>query len=197
MNQQIILASGSKQRKLIMDALGVPYVVIPADIDEKAIRDEDLKIRAEKIARSKAEVIAKENQGIIIAADTFIVCDGKVLEKPENLNEAREMLENEENNKVTVYTGFCYIDKANKIDFSKTSINYLYFRKISKTEINNFVENNPILQWSGAFCSLYTYQSTFIKRFVGSMTGVNGLPTEFLIECLKKSGVEIRGTKFL
>ena len=55
MNQKIILASGSKQRKLIMDALGIEYVVIPADIDEKAIRDEDLKSRAEKIARAKAE----------------------------------------------------------------------------------------------------------------------------------------------
>lgn len=65
-----------------MDSLGVSYVVIPADINEKAIRDENLKIRAEKIARAKAEKVANENEGVIIAADTFVSCDGKVLEKP-------------------------------------------------------------------------------------------------------------------
>jgi septum formation protein len=195
MTPKIILASGSKQRKLIMDSLGIPYIIIPADIDEKLIRDEDLKIRAEKIARAKAEIVVKENTGIVIAADTFIFCNGKVLEKPENFDKAKEMLKFEVKNKmITVYSGFSYIDKNNEIDFSTTSISNLYFRDISDKEINNFVENNPVLQWSAAFCPLYIYQATFIKRIEGSITSVYGLPTDLLIEYLKKSGVEIKGT---
>jgi len=197
MEQQIILASQSKQRKLIMDALGVPYKIITADIDEKLIRDEDLKIRAEKIARAKAEAVAKKNEGIIIAADTFAVCDAKILEKLNDLEEAKEMLKLESNNKITVYTGFCYIDKNNKIDFSDTSVSNLILRRMSDNEINNFVENNPVLQWSAAFSPLYLYQTTFIKYFKGSITGVYGLPTELLIDCLEKSGVEIKGNKNL
>lgn len=195
MKQKIILASGSKQRKLIMDSLGVDYVVIPADIDEKAIRDENLKLRAEKIARAKAEEVLKGNEGIIIAADTFVVCEGKMLEKPNSLEEAKEMLQIQIKNKIEVYTGFCYIDKTNGIDFSDTSITSLYFREISEDELNNFVENNPVLQWAGGFCSLYPYQSTFIKRFEGSLTGVNGLPADLLIDCLNKSGVKIKGSR--
>ena len=177
-----------------MDSLGLSYVVIPADVNEKGIRDEDLKIRAEKIARLKAETISKNNQGIIIAADTFAFCDGRVLEKPEDLEEAKEMLRLEAKNKVTVYTGFCYIDKINKVDFSATSVSSFYLREITDDEINNFVENNPVLQWSAAFCPLYLYQTGFLKYFEGSMTGVSGLPVDLLTECLKKSGVEIKGT---
>ena len=63
MKQQIILASGSKQRKIMMDALGISYIVIPADIDEKVIRDENLMLRAEKIARAKAEEVAINIKG--------------------------------------------------------------------------------------------------------------------------------------
>jgi len=195
MKQQIILASQSKQRKLIMDALGISYEIIVTDVDEKAIRDTDLKIRAEKIARTKAETVVKKNEGIVIAADTFAICDGKILEKPDDLEEAKEMLKLESNNKIAVYTGFCYIDKNNKIDFSDTSVSSLILRKMNDNEINNFVENNPVLQWSAAFSPLYLYQTTFVKYFEGSITGVYGLPTEFLIDCLEKSGIEIRGNK--
>ncbi len=196
MPQKIILASGSRQRRLIMDSLGIGYEIIPADIDEKVIRDEDLVLRAEKIARGKAEEVAKNNQGIIIASDTFAWCNGKVLEKPKDLDEAKEMLRLERNNEIMVYSGFCYLDRENDIDFSKTSISKLLTRNISDEEIENFVNNAPVLQWSAAFSPMYLYQTTFVKYFEGSITGLFGLPTEFLTECLEKSGIEIKGSEW-
>ena len=176
-----------------MDSLGIDYEIIPADIDEKIIRDEDLVLRAEKIARVKAEEVAKNNKGIIIAADTFVSCDGVVLEKPRDLREAEEMLRLERNKEIIFYTGFCYLDKENKINFSKTSVSKSVMRDLSDKEIENFVKNTPVLQWSAAFSPIYLYQTTFLKHFEGSITGIFGLPTEFLMECLKKSGVEIKG----
>lgn len=194
MKQQIILASGSRQRKLIMDSLGIEYKIIPADIDEKVIRDDSLILRAEKIARAKAEEVAKHNKGIIIAVDTFASCNGEVLEKPKDLKDAEEMLKLERNNEVVFYSGFCYLDKKNKIDYSKTSVSKLIIRDLSDDEINNFVKNNPVLQWSAAFSPMYLYQTTFVKYFEGSITGTFGLPTEFLMECLKKSGIKVKGS---
>ena len=179
-----------------MDALGLKYEIIPADIDEKAIRDEDLEKRAENIARAKALEVAKNNQGIIIAADTFAYCNGMVLEKPKDLEEAKEMLKFQSDNEVTVYSGFCYLDKENNIDFSKTSVSKLILRKMNDSEIEYFVNNNPVLQWSAAFSPTYLYQSTFIKHFNGSMTGVYGLPVEFLAPCLEKSGINIKGSSW-
>lgn len=193
MNQQIILASGSKQRKIMMDALGVPYIVIPADIDEKAIRDENLELRAEKIARAKAEKVASDNDGIIISADTFSACDGKVLEKPKSLDEAREILKLQANKECILYTGFCYIDKANQIDYSKTAITKYVLRKLPEDEINKFVENNPVIEWAAAFSPAYPYQLGFIKHIEGSLTGsTHGLPVELLIPCFEKSGITIK-----
>jgi septum formation protein len=191
MRQQIILASGSKPRKIMMDALGFSCEVIPADINEKAIRDENLELRAEKIARAKAEKVAKEHEGIIISADTFGACGGRILEKPQSLDEARSMLKLQANKICTAYTGFCYIDKANNIDYSKTAVTKYRIRKLSDSEINNFVENNPVLEWSAAFSPAYTYQLGFIEKAEGSLTGLtHGLPIELLIPCLEKSGVK-------
>jgi len=193
MDQQIILASGLKARKIMMDTLGIPYIIIPANIDEKIIRDSNLRLRAEKIARAKAENVLLNHNGIIIAADTFAVLDGKVLEKPQSLAEARDMLKMQSNNTGIMYTGFCYIDKTNNISFSATTMTNYTFRNLSDDEINNFVANNPVMEWAGAFSSSYTYQLGFICKLEGSLTGLtHGLPVELLIPCFLKSGVKIK-----
>ncbi|MCX6705589.1 MAG: Maf family protein [Candidatus Woesebacteria bacterium] len=192
MKTKIILASGSKQRKMMMDALGISFVVIPADINEKEIRDENLELRAEKIARAKAEEVAKKHHGIIISADTFSTCNGKILEKPKSLDEARDMLKLQANKTCILYTGFCYLDKTNRIDYSATAITKYVLRRLSDSEIDNFVKNNPVTDWSAAFSPAYPYQMGFIKKIEGSLTGLtHGLPVELLIPCLEKSGVKV------
>lgn len=176
----------------MMDALGISYIVIPADIDEKVIRDENLMLRAEKIARAKAEEVANKHKGIIISADTFSTCDGKVLEKPQSTDEAINMLKLQTNKTCTLYTGFCYIDKTNKINYSATTITKYALRKLSNSEINKFVENNPVTEWAAAFSPAYTYQLGFIENIEGSLTGcTHGLPVELLIPCFEKSGVKV------
>lgn len=195
MEKRIILASGSKQRKLIMDSLGLEYEIIPADIDEKSIRDEDLFVRARKIAKAKAEKVLKLGvKGIVVAADTFAESEGRILEKPENLLEAKKMLQAERNHKIIVYTGFYYCDTENDFKFSKTSVSKLWMRNLSDREIDYFIRNNPVTSWSAAFSPMYLYQTSFIKKVIGSMTSVFGFPTEFLIDCLEKSGIEIKGS---
>lgn len=176
----------------MMDTLGIPYIVISADINEKDIRDKNLEVRAEKIARAKAENVAEDQDGIIISADTFSACEGKVLEKPQSLDEAREMLKLQAEKTCTLYTGFCYLDKINKIDYSAVAITKYELRKLSDDEINRFVQNNPVMEWAAAFSPAYTYQLGFIKKIEGSLTGsTHGLPVELLIPCLKKSGIKI------
>lgn len=136
--------------------------------------------------------MAEDQDGIIISADTFSACDGKVLEKPQSLDEAKEMLRLQADKECILYTGFCYIDKANKIDYSATAITKYVLRKLSDEEINKFVSNNPVTEWAEAFSPAYTYQLGFIKKIEGSLTGsTHGLPVELLIPCFEKSGVKI------
>jgi len=189
---KIILASCSQARKNIITSLNFPYIVMPADINEKSIQDIDPAKRAEKIAIVKAEKIAQTENAIIIAADTFCVHeDGTVLEKPKSLQEAKEMLRLQSNSVDFVYSGFCYIDKINNFQFSGTAITKIYLRKFSEEEINNYVDNMPVLTWSGAFYPGIPYGASLIKKVEGSLSSfLYGLPTELLIPQLEKSGIK-------
>lgn len=189
---RVILASNSQSRKMLMDSLGIVYESIPADIDEKAIRDSDLKVQAEKIARGKAEFVAQKCEGIVIAADTFGSINGKILEKPKNLEEAKEMLRLQSGKEGVMYTGFCYIDKKNNINFSDTAVIKYTFRDLFEEEIAYFVENNPVTQWSAAFSPNDPYQTGFISKIEGSLTAlIYGIPVELLIPLLGKSRVKL------
>ena len=177
-----------------MDSLRVDYEIRVADIDERSVRDTDLIVRVKKIAKLKAEKILEGKvNGIVIAADTFVECNGKVLEKPVDLVDAKNMLKMESGNKMTVYTGFYYTDTNKKFKVLKTSVSKVWFRKIFDDEIDSFVKNNPVTSWAGSFSLMYLYQTSFVKKISGSMTAVYGLPTEFLVNCLEKSGIGIKG----
>lgn len=189
--QKIILASQSKPRRELFSSLGISFVTIPADIDEKAIRDEDLKIRAEKIARTKGEKIEALHKGIVVSADTFSYSNGKVFEKPKDIEEAKETLSFLSDQKAINYTGFCYIDRANDIDFSTTVITSYSLRTLYKSEIEEYVQKFPVLEWAAGFALISPYILSFIKYVEGSYTALSyGLPTELLIPLLVKSGFE-------
>ncbi len=192
--QKVILATRSAQRKNLMSGLSIPFEIQSADIDEKAIRDPDLKVRVTKIARAKAEAVAAKRQGIIIAADTFAVCNGKVLEKPRDLDEAREMLKEQQGKEVFMYTGLCYLDPENNIDFSEVSITKLKLRQLEDYEIQAYVENAPVTTWAGAFAISYAYGTSLVEYIEGSLSGTGGLPMELLIPLLKKSGLKPQAT---
>lgn len=192
MKQKIILASASKQRKVLMDALNIEYEIIPADINERMIRDSDYSIRAEKIARKKAEKVAKLHDGIIISGDSFAICDSREFEKPKSLEEAKEMLLAESGASGIVYAGICYLDKKNNINVSKTVSIDFTFRSLTEEEINIYIQKFPVLTWSGAISPAYIYGMTMIEKINGSLTGfAHGFPIEEIIKLLKQSGISV------
>lgn len=192
--RRVILASSSKNRKTVMDSLNISYEIIPADIDEKAIRDKDFAKRAEKIARAKAEkVLVGNSDAIIIAGDSFGVINKKEFEKPASIEEAEEMLIQESGKGGRFYSGFCYIDLTNNINFSTTFVIDFALREISNKEAQEFVKKYPVTTWSGAFFPGLPYPASFIEEVHGSYNAFTyGIPTELLIQYLKKSGIEVR-----
>lgn len=190
--RDIILASQSKPRKELFSSLGIPFKTIPADINEKAIRDTNLKLRARKIAKAKSQVLLKKYpDSIIIAADTFSEIDGEALEKPNDLKEAVEMLKKVSGKSAKNYTGFCYIDRKNNISVSATIVTKYSFRELYDKEVKSYVKRFPVLTWAAAFGLVHPYIITFVSRVNGSYTGLAyGLPMEKLIPLLKQSGFE-------
>lgn len=190
---RIILASSSKQRKNLLEALDLNFETIAPEVDEKSVRDSNLSIRAEKIARLKAETVAAKEAGIVIAADTFVEQDGEVMEKPEGTDESKAMLRKLSSHEAVIYTGFCYIDKQKNIDFSACTTNEVIFRGLSEAEIESYVEKFPVTMWSGSFSPAYPYGLTLFEAITGSPSAFShGLPMNLLIPLLEESGVEIK-----
>jgi septum formation protein len=191
MSRTVILASKSPQRKNIMQAAGVEFKVVPADIDEQAVVGVDPVKRAGMIAQKKAEAVQeKYPEAIIVAADTYIVLDGQVLEKPKDLEEAREMLAKQSGQVLTELTGFCYLDLKENIQITKTAAVEVKFRQLSEAEIDHYITTQPVMTWSAAFCPAYDSGASLIKSINGSFTGfTHGLPLEELIPLLQQSKV--------
>ena len=189
--QKIILASGSKQRKALMDALKIPFKVIPSDINEKAITALTEKDRARMIALAKAQKVSKEYpDAIVIAGDTFTFSNGKAYEKPRDLEEAKKMLREQSGKQGICYSGCAYLDPKNQIEFSTTAESTFMFREISEAEIEKYVANNPVLTWSAGFCPAYPEGINMIRAIAGSLSSFShGLPMEVVIPLLEKSGV--------
>lgn len=191
MSRTVILASKSPQRKNIMQAARVEFKVVPADIDEQAVVEVDPVRRAGMIAQKKAEAVQeKYPKAIIVAADTYIVLDGQVLEKPKDLEEAREMLAKQSGQALTELTGFCYLDPKENIQITKTAAVEVKFRQLSEEEIDRYINTQPVMTWSAAFCPAYDSGASLIKSINGSFTGfTHGLPLEELIPLLQQSKV--------
>lgn len=191
--RQIILASGSRQRRLLFETLGIPFIVVPADIDEKAVPYSDLKSRSENIARAKAELVAKKYpDAIVIAADTYCVQGDEALEKPRDLQEAKQMVKSLSGNLAIAYSGFCYLDLSSQINHSGVSETKAWFRPLSQKFIDHYVEHNPVLSWSAAFSPAYHEGMSLVDKIEGSFTSfTHGLPLEELVPLLAKSGIEV------
>lgn len=188
--KQVILATQSTQRQELFKSLGIKFEIKPADLDELAIDDIDHAKRAAKVALAKASKISGEYpSAIVVAADTFIVFENQRLEKPLDVDEARQMLQQISGQTVEVHTGWAYLDPALSLEVSETSTDRLSFRSLSEAEIETYITSYPVTRWAGAFTLSHMPGISMISSLQGSLTSVLGIPIEALIPHLKTSGV--------
>ena len=89
---QLILASGSPRRRELLGLFGIPFVVRAADIDETMDPEKPPFDEVARVSRLKALAVPREEDDLVVAADTIVVCGGKVLGKPHSREEAVAML---------------------------------------------------------------------------------------------------------
>ncbi len=185
---RIILASQSEIRRKALDILGLSYECIPANINEKAIRDPDPIKMALKISEAKAYEVASKEQGIIIAGDAFVVFNGEILEKPSSLNEAYEMLNKLSGNKYTFVTGLAVFDsKTNKMRSSTATCN-IYLRPLSANEIMDYCNRYPVLKYAGAHEGIGVVR--FAERIEGSCIIETAISMKDLIQFLNEINID-------
>ena len=180
----IILASQSPRRKEILTNLGIDFKIIVSDADETCYEKDPVKL-VEILAERKANAISDQitENDTIIAADTVVVLGDKILGKPKDRRDAENMLTILSNNVHKVITGICVKKGDNSI--VSHDITYVYFKKLSKDTIGNYLSTNEYIDKAGSY-AIQGIGGSFVEKIEGSYTNVVGLPEELAIKLLDK-----------
>ena len=173
MMKQLILASASPRRRELLGLFGIPFVVRAADIDEamdpsKAPFDE-----VARVSRCKALAVEREETDVVIAADTIVVCAGRVLGKPHSREEAVSMLRLLSGREHQVMTG-CTVVCGDRLE-TFTEVTTLSFRPLSDAEIQRYVDSGEPMDKAGAY-GIQGGAALFCPGIQGDYYNVMGLP---------------------
>ncbi|KAF7626039.1 hypothetical protein Mgra_00009780 [Meloidogyne graminicola] len=188
---KIILASSSENRLALLKQIGItPFLVRPSTFAEDLSRSLTLQEFVEQTAKQKAEQV--ENQiknekiefDLIIACDTMISLDGKLIGKPSDNNDAFNILKSLDGRKHQVRTGICLISgKGNKILFSvETEVE---FGENGDKLIWNYINTGEPMNRAGAY-AIQGKGAVLVKAIYGSYSNVIGIPLNELIEKIKE-----------
>ncbi len=187
---QLILASQSPRRRELLGLFGIPFAVRAADIDETMDISRPAAEEVARVSRCKALATAREADDVVIAADTIVVCEGKVLGKPKTEAEAKEMLSLLSGRDHQVMTGVTVLRGDAETVF--TEITDLHFKVLSRGEIDRYVASGEPMDKAGSY-GIQGGAALFCQKMVGDYYNVVGLPVCRLGEVLHQMAPELMG----
>lgn len=185
---QLILASASPRRKALLSLFGISFTVRAADIDETIDPEKPPFDEVARVSRSKALAVSRGEEDIVIAADTIVVCQGKVLGKPHSEAEAASMLRLLSGRDHQVMTG-CTILFGDRAE-TFTEVTNLHFRPLSEKEIQKYVQSGEPMDKAGAY-GIQGGAALFCEKLEGDYYNVMGLPVCRLYETLCRTVPEV------
>ena len=189
--KKIILASSSPRRKEIFAKIGIPFEVQESDYEEDMSVNLPAGELAEFLSAGKANAVAKMNpDAIVIAADTFVVYDGRPLGKPKTEERAREMLEMLSGKEHEIVTGVTIIEGRNVVSFHQET--HVYMAVLSSAVIDAYIRTGEPLDKAGAY-ALQEMGALLVEKIEGDFFNAMGLPLKRLVEELRAFGVAVLG----
>lgn len=186
---KLILASRSPRRIKLLKMLGCKFKVVPSQIEEKINPRLSPVQNVKNLSRQKAlDVASRITDGIVIAADSIIVFNGKILGKPENMKDAEKTLQNLSNKEHLAITGITAIDAKRKKILQETTTTKIRFHKINKGIIKRYFETVNPLDKAGSY-AIQENGAMLIESIKGSYSNVIGLPLNKLNQLLRKLGI--------
>ena len=178
--KRMILASGSPRRKELLQMLEVPFEVLVSDTKEVITKNEPAEVTKELSYQKAMAVAGQVEEGIIIGADTVVSIDGKILGKPADKEEAREMIYKLQGKSHMVYTGVTVIAKSDDMVSASS------FAEGTKVNVAPMTENEIEAYISTEAYGIQGLFGKFIEGIEGDYFNVVGLPVHRLYEELKK-----------
>jgi septum formation protein len=190
-NPVLRLASASPRRRQLLELIGVPHVVTPADIDETPLPDEPPNEYVLRLAREKAEAVWTLHVDLpVLAADTTVVIDGEILGKPESEDEAQYMLGKLSGRDHLVHTGVALWSDEHQLLFHTAT--QVCFAPLSPGEIHAYWESGEPRGKAGAY-AIQGLGAVFVTGISGTYTGVMGLPLFETAHLLRQAGIPVWG----
>lgn len=189
---QVILASASPRRKELLSYLGIAFEIIVPAVDEIALNGEPPAEFCARVCRDKALAVGAERQeALIIAADTIVVIDDRILGKPQDAAQAVAFLKLLRARVHEVYTGYTVAQLSTGRIVTRVVRTAVHFRAMSDEEIDGYVATCEPMDKAGAY-ALQGLGAVFVDRIDGSYTNVIGLPLAELYEDLKAFPIPLK-----
>jgi septum formation protein len=185
--RRLVLASRSPRRIDILRGLEFEFEVIPArDHVENGVSCDDPFERPVLRARLKARDVAKDrNEATVIGADTVVIVDGEVLEKPSNDDQAVSFLEKLSGREHTVVTGVALRRHDDDLDLSGSERTRVLFRELGGDEIRRYVASGEGRDKAGSY-AVQGLGAGLVRSIDGCFYNVVGLPVSLLFDLLRK-----------
>ncbi len=189
--QTLILASKSPARRQILENLGFKVRVVDSCAPELTVcaRGTAAMVKANALAKARA-VARRVKRGIVIAADTVVVCGNRVIGKPRDRREAMKILTFLSGRPQDVYTGLAVIDVERSREYAAYAKTRVRMLKLSRQGIKKYIAQAPVECLAGSF-DIQGKGALFIDSIDGCFYNVVGLPVALLSRFLKRCGIHL------
>lgn len=178
----LVLASGSPRRRQLLEMLRIPLIVHPADVQEIPLPGEAPAAYVRRLARDKARAVPGQ---LVLGADTTVVLDDRILEKPVDREDAVRMLMLLQGRTHSVFTAICLI--ANGIERHALDETRVTFRACDESWLRAYADTGEPLDKAGAY-GIQGWGAALVERIEGDFFGVMGLPIRLLLRLLEEAG---------
>jgi len=185
--EQIILASTSPRRKALLKKAGIKFKSIDSKVNEYLDPELNPNELVEKLSFQKAKAVQEKFiDSIIIAADTIVTCDGKILGKPKDQEDAKKMLEFLSGKTHSIITGFTIINGETGKIITKSEKTKITMREINEEEIGSYLKTKEPYDKAGAY-AIQGIAKKFITKIDGDLANAIGLPIKTVLRELRKT----------
>lgn len=184
---RLVLASASPRRRDLLEQLGLACDVVPADVDEQPLPGEDPVAYVQRVAAHKAETVARRApDAVVLAADTTVDLEGRILAKPRDREDARHMLASLSARTHRVHTGVAVHHGGRRHHTVVTTL--VTFVPIDEYTLEWYLATGEPFDKAGAY-ALQGAGGVLVDRVHGSVSNVIGLPLAPTVALLQMAGL--------
>jgi septum formation protein len=188
---QLILASASPRRQELLAQLAIPFMVLPAHIDERVMPGEVPLAYTRRLAYAKAQHVARQfPTAVVLGADSVVVLEHHILGKPQDPDDARQMLSHLSGRMHMVMTAIAILQYARHVVCLDVVQTLVRFRPLLPAAIERYVATGEPMDKAGAY-AIQGAAAAFVESWTGCYTNVVGLPLRRTAAFLQAMGLPV------